>query len=152
MAKAWEKISKHAPLKTGDRISMKLSPRFNWLGRTINTYATAARISKLEDDERFNVLRWVYNNDDSITVELIIVQEDVGDPLLGNVVLITPAVIIAIVLGVSVILVSAICYKVVDRAGEILEEPGGQVAASAIGIGSVAVLGVVVLMIWKLKK
>jgi len=142
MALEWVKIGRNEKLKPGDRLMIKLAPRFAWLGKTVNAYTMAARIEKFESDPRFDVKRWNYL-DDGIQLEIDVIGPDPSQPPLLASAVITAGVIIAALLGIAAIAVSAIVYKIVDRAADSVETPGGAFAASSLALGTVAVAGII---------
>lgn len=144
MAEQWTRVGWSEKLYPNDRIIVSLRPRFGFLGQTVNAYSLAVKIESFEGDPRFEVLRWNYV-DDGVDLEIRITQNLAQLQTAGY---ITPGVIIAVVLGLSAAVISMQVAKMVDRGADALETPSGAAAMSAMGLGTLAIVAVVVYLVF----
>lgn len=136
MSEQLQQIGFYDELVPGDRVKIVIKPR-GWLGETIGTYLTAARISRVQEDPRFNLLNWTYNDDGSVTLNIEIVEVDPFSTYYQAGV--SPWIIALAIVGASIAFISVTTYKVVSVIGD-EDNPNAQRLSSGIQIFAIALL------------
>jgi hypothetical protein len=135
---ALQKIPMDTPLQAGDHIQIKLVPRIS-LGNTLNAYVIAGNIAKITSSHpEFTITSWTNTDDGGVTLNIIVNDQIVQRVAEAGIV--TPAVIIATVIGISIIFLSVTAWKVSDTITETIDTPGGQAIAYSVPIAAIALL------------
>lgn len=131
---AMVKVGLFDKLQPGDEIRIIIDPR---VGGSIGTYVTASKISKIENDPRFNVTSWNFNDDGSVSLYVTIVQPDPQIVQAG----ISAWVIVLAVIGlVGIAFVSVTTYKVAAVYDDTIDSPAGQAVAYSVPVIAAAIL------------
>jgi hypothetical protein len=147
MEESTKEVGLFEKLSPGDNVRIIIKPRA-FLGETLGSYVTAAKIASLQNDPRFKVNGWTYNDDGSLTLRVSIVTPPYQVQEAG----ISPWLIALIVVGASIAFVSVTTYKVADVIAD-PENPNAQKLASGIQLSSAALLiGVIGYLYISLKK
>lgn len=140
-------IGKNDPLKPGDRLQIEIKQRFS-MGETIDSYLLATSIYNVEKNHpEFTILGWDYKVD-SIVLR-IVVNDAANDPKVAAAGVLTPAVIISLVVGVSVMALSVTIFKVSNDVAQIAQTPAGQVATGFLPIVLITVTAFAGVYLWK---
>ncbi|MEN6309837.1 MAG: hypothetical protein ABFD91_18985 [Anaerohalosphaeraceae bacterium] len=124
-----KKISNDTELKPGDRLAVDITRRFS-LGGTLDAYLLAGKVYQLEKDHpEFTIEKWD-NLDTGIRVYVRV--NEITEPQKVQAGVVTPAVIIAAIVGVSIIFLSVTTYQVIDRAADTIENPEAAEAIETI--------------------
>ena len=136
-----QEIGRFHKLSAGDRIQLHIKKRWSF-GDTIDSYIIASRLYDVQQNQRWQILQWDYV-DDGLILHILIT--DTTPIYQAGVV--TPAVIISVMIGLSVIFLSVTTYKVVDRVSDVTESPTGKAVVVAGSLVSVALI-LIVLWLW----
>lgn len=144
MAKKWIPVGLTEKLAPGDRVSMKIVPRFPWLGSKINTALVAAKIAAAEDRPEFNVIRYNYTD---AGVELDIEIKSMPAEYVYRANAFNVSALIAIVIGLTIIAVAVTTYKVVDVAEEFADDPVMKYTAATMGTAGTIGLALIAFLV-----
>jgi hypothetical protein len=147
------KLSNNSPLQPGDKIRIELRQRFS-LGSTLDSYVLASRIEAIQRKQPgYTITGWTYVKDGlDITA---VVNSDYGKPGIVQAGVVTPAVIVTAIVGITAVMVSASAYLITDTAADVLQNPQAASVVNSVSQSaalSVLAIAAVLIYYWSKKK
>lgn len=144
-----QQIGLHTRLGAGEQIQLHIKQRFS-LGKSVDAFLLGSRLAQIEDRPEWDVTSYNWLDDGGVIINITIRDVDPLDNV-QTAGIVTPAVIITAIVGLSLITFSVVAYRVVDRTGEIVDTPGGAAAVATVSLTMIALIALVGIYLWKRK-